>query len=100
MQRRHLTRLTFVLALTAAGAALAEGQVCIHRTADGRCLHWVPTVTGPGGREPQQHLQTPQATSAPATTTGCMYDPGSRAVRQCFHITADGRCAHFGGPCN
>ena len=94
MPPRYLTRLAGVLALTSAGIALAQGQVCIHRTADGRCLHWVPTVTDPA-RDPRQ-----PPWQGPAPTTGCIYDPGTGTRRQCWHITADGRCVHLGGPCN
>lgn len=106
MKPQHLTgsALFLAVALIGAGTALAQGQTCIHRTADGRCLHWVPAVTNqnPASLQPLQPSwgNSPGGWAAPAPTAGCFYDPGSRTLRQCYHITADGRCVHFGGPCN
>ena len=39
------------------------------------------------------------AASPSASRTPCSYDPESRTYKECFHVTADGKCAHFGGPC-
>lgn len=29
----------------------------------------------------------------------CVFNPGSNAYQQCFHFTAGGQCAHYGGVC-
>ena len=29
----------------------------------------------------------------------CMYNPNTQEMNWCFHKTATGRCAHYGGPC-
>lgn len=34
------------------------------------------------------------------TETPCVFDPETQRMRECFHVTADGSCAHFGGNCS
>jgi hypothetical protein len=36
------------------------------------------------------------AGTSPAT---CMWNPTTQGMAQCFHVTAGGQCAHYGGPC-
>lgn len=31
--------------------------------------------------------------------TPCMYNPATQQYQECYHVTADGRCAHFGAIC-
>lgn len=39
------------------------------------------------------------ATEGQTTKTPCVFDPATQKLRECFHVTADGGCAHFGGDC-
>jgi len=95
---------SIALTLAATGVVQAQtgyqsdsggGQICLHRTADGRCLHW---SRGPSAPSPQQYQPTPQARSAP--TSRCVGNPATGRAETCLHVTADGRCLHFAGPCN
>lgn len=40
-----------------------------------------------------------QAAAVSASRAPCLYDPGSETYKECFHVTADGKCAHFGAAC-
>ena len=37
--------------------------------------------------------------SSSNTNTRCMWNPSTQGMSQCFHVTATGKCAHYGGPC-
>ena len=37
--------------------------------------------------------------SSSNTNTSCMWNPSTQGMSQCFHVTATGKCAHYGGPC-
>ena len=38
--------------------------------------------------------------SSSATKGVCMWNPRTQGMSQCFHVTATGGCAHYGGPCS
>lgn len=107
MQTQTLIFIFVLLTIGFVGPSLAEERTCIHRTADGRCLHWVPATTNPGqapdNRRDYYQSAQPSQGSQPlpsAPSSGCVYDSLNRTYRQCFHIDASGRCQHFGGRCN
>lgn len=95
------TGVSLALSLTLAITGLAQaqssggGQVCLHRTADGRCVHWSGARSTPSQ---EQYRPAPQASSVP--TSGCVSNPATGRSETCLHIAADGRCLHYGGSCN
>ena len=44
--------------------------------------------------------ENPTPNTASSAQNPCLYDPASRTYKECFHVTADGRCTHFGTPCS
>ncbi len=46
-----------------------------------------------------QMLGASAAQSQVSSGSPCVYNPGSNAYQQCFHFTAGGQCAHYGGVC-